>query len=303
MLMNDEAMEAMRQIMRSQAAFAGMEVLTYCFMGNHFHIFVRLDPKETEHLDDAGLVERFRALYGSKKCASLGLDADDLEVVLKNNRDSAEGIRRRLKARMGDVSVFMREVKTRFTFWYNDKYGTVGTFWAERFRSVVVEADTEAQRMVAAYIDLNPVRAGLVGDAAEYRFSGFGEACAGGSAARRGIARIEGKLVWTTTWHERYRARLRSRMSPRVRPSQGDRRTANPTRREDEPEAPGVQGTGLLSKIRAFSEGWVVGSVVWVESFAGANGWLGYQKARKIQLVWEDPGADFSTVASVAKRH
>ena len=41
-------MEAMRQIMRSQAAFAGMEVLTYCLMANHFHIFVRLDPKETD---------------------------------------------------------------------------------------------------------------------------------------------------------------------------------------------------------------------------------------------------------------
>ncbi|MCC5838483.1 MAG: transposase [Opitutales bacterium] len=54
--MNEEAMEAMRHIMRSQAAFAGMEVLTYCFMANHFHIFVRLDPKEIEHLDDEGLV-------------------------------------------------------------------------------------------------------------------------------------------------------------------------------------------------------------------------------------------------------
>ena len=93
-------------------------------------------------------MERFRALYGSTKCASLGLNADDLEVILKNKRASAEGIRRRLKARMGDVSVFMREVKTRFTFWYNEKHGMVGTFWAERFRSVVVEADTEAQRMV-----------------------------------------------------------------------------------------------------------------------------------------------------------
>ena len=202
--MDGEAMEALRQIMRSQAAFAGMEVLTYCFMSNHFHIFVRLDPKETELLDDAGLVERFRALYGSKKCASLGLDADDLAVILKNNRASAEGIRLRLKARMGDVSVFMREVKTRFTFWYNEKYGTVGTFWAERFRSVVVEADTEAQRMVAAYIDLNPVRAGLVKDAADYGYSGFGEACAGASAARRGLARIEGKMAWTSKFHERY---------------------------------------------------------------------------------------------------
>jgi putative transposase len=303
-LMDGEAMEAMRQIMRSQAAFAGMEVLTYCFMANHFHIFVRLDPKETEHLDDAGLVGRFRALYGSTKCASLGLDADDLEVILKNNRPSAEGIRRRLKARMGDVSVFMREVKTRFTFWYNEKHGTVGTFWAERFRSVVVEADTEAQRMVAAYIDLNPVRAGLVEDAAEYGFSGFGEACAGGSAARRGIARIEGKMAWSTKAHERYRARLCSRMGPGMRPRRGDRRpvAAGEETGGNVQGAVASEGSGLLNKIRAISEGWVVGSFAWVESFCAADGWLGCRKGRKAQSVALDGDADFTQDVTVLKR-
>jgi putative transposase len=303
-LMDEEAMEAMRQIMRSQAAFAGMEVLTYCFMANHFHIFVRLDPKETEHLDDAGLVERFRALYGSKKCASLGLDGDDLEVILKNNRASAEDIRRRLKARMGDVSVFMREFKTRFTFWYNEKHGTVGTFWAERFRSVVVEADTEAQRMVAAYIDLNPVRAGLIEDAADYGFSGFGEACAGSSAARRGIARIEGKRVWSTKSHERYGARLCSRMRLGVRLSVGDQRTstAGVERGERVPETAAVKAPGFLSKIRAFGESWVVGSVAWVESFCAVDGWLGYKKGRKTRAVALEDGADLPEVVTILKR-
>jgi putative transposase len=302
--MDREAMEAMRQIMRSQAAFAGMEVLTYCFMSNHFHIFVRLDPKETEHLSDTGLVERFRALYGSKKCASLGLDANDLEVILTNNRASAEGIRRRLKARMGDVSVFMREVKTRFTFWYNEKHGTVGTFWAERFRSVVVEADTEAQRMVAAYIDLNPVRAGLVGDSADYGFSGFGEACAGSAVARRGIARIEGKTDsdWTTKSHERYGARLRSRMGPGMRPSPGDQGSAEVKRDTKMPECEVANESGLLSKIRAFSESWVVGSVAWVESFSAANGWLGYQRGKRPQSVATNDGTGLSKIAILVKR-
>jgi putative transposase len=301
-LMDREAMEAMRRIMRSQAAFAGMEVLTYCFLANHFHIFVRLDPKETEHLDDAGLVDRFRALYGSKKCASLGLDADDLEVILKNNRPSAEGIRRRLKARMGDVSVFMREVKTRFTFWYNEKHGTVGTFWAERFRSVVVEADTEAQRMVAAYIDLNPVRAGLVQNPADYGFSGFGEACAGGSAARRGIARIEGKLVWSTKSYERYRARLCSRMGLGLRSSRGGESTGDAENGGKTRETSAAEVSGLLTKIRAFSESWVVGSAAWVESFCAVNGWLGYRRGRKVQTVAPNGGADQTAMATVFKR-
>ncbi|MCC5839152.1 MAG: hypothetical protein JJT96_03425 [Opitutales bacterium] len=38
-------------------------------------------------------------------------------------------------------------------------------------------------------------------EAMRYGFSGFGETCAGGSAARRGIARIEGKASPTTKWH------------------------------------------------------------------------------------------------------
>ncbi|MCC5842351.1 MAG: hypothetical protein JJT96_19700, partial [Opitutales bacterium] len=303
-LMDEEAMQAMRHIMRSQAAFAGMEVLTYCFMANHFHIFVWLDPKETENLDDTGLVGRFRALYGGTRCASLGLDADDLEVILTKNGSSAEGIRRRLKARMGDVSVFMREVKTRFTLWYNRKRGTVGTFWAERFRSVIVEADTEAQRMVAAYIDLNPVRAGLVEDAGAYAFSGFGEACAGGSAARRGIARIEGKMTWTPHWHERYRARLCSRMGPGMRLFRGEGQ--NPSGKAEGADGQGAvvtERSGLLSKIRAFSEGWAVGSVEWVEGFCSANGWLGFRRGKKAKPVVPDGGADLAKVATAAKRH
>jgi putative transposase len=299
--MDGEAMEAMRQIMRSQAAFAGMEVLTYCFMSNHFHIFVRLDPKETEQLDDAGLVQRFRALYGSTKCASLGLDADDLEVMLKNNRASAEGIRRRLKARMGDVSVFMREVKTRFTFWYNEKHGTVGTFWAERFRSVVVEADTEAQRIVAAYIDLNPVRAGLVEDPSAYRYSGFGEACAGGSAARRGIARIEGKVAWAKS-HERYRARLCCQLGPGMGSSRVGQRIGGATKDEKVGGAVAAKGFGLLSTIRAFGESWVVGSVAWVERFSAVDGWLGFKKRREAQAIAPEGGSGLGEVMIIAKR-
>ncbi|MCC5841267.1 MAG: hypothetical protein JJT96_14210, partial [Opitutales bacterium] len=172
------------------------------------------------------------------------------------------------------------------------------------FRSVIVEADTEAQRMVAAYIDLNPVRAGLVEDAGDYAFSGFGEACAGGSAARRGIARTEGKMTWTTQWHERYRARLCSRTGPGMRPLRRDQRSAatDATKEKAIPGACLSEGSGLLSKIRAFSESWVVGTVAWVESFCATNGWLGFRRGRKPQPLVEDGCADFATVATVAKR-
>ena len=165
-------------------------------------------------------------------------------------------------------------------------------------------ADTEAQRMVAAYIDLNPVRAGLVKDPADYGFSGFGEACAGGSAARRGIARIEGKLVWSTKSYERYRARLCSRMGPALRPPRGGgnpsqrRRRAKMSQKPAWPKDPGFFRKSVPS-VRAV---WW-GRFAWVESFC-ARQWLAgfFQKGRKAQAVVPDSGGDLNLVTSIVKR-
>jgi hypothetical protein len=64
--------------------------------------------------------------------------------------------------------------------------------WEETFKSVIVE-DGVASRTMAAYIDLNPVRAGMVGDPADYRWSSYGEAMGAsgtsGSKAKAGLVR------------------------------------------------------------------------------------------------------------------
>jgi hypothetical protein len=64
--------------------------------------------------------------------------------------------------------------------------------WEETFKSVIVE-DGLAARTIAAYIDLNPVRAGMVADPAEYRWNSYGEAMGAtgksGSKAKAGLVR------------------------------------------------------------------------------------------------------------------
>ncbi len=80
--------------------------------------------------------------------------------------------------------------------WHNRKHGRRGTIWEERFGSVVVEEEERALRTMAAYIDLNPVRAGMVEDPADYRWSGYAEAMAGKARSRRGLVRIIGQMAW-----------------------------------------------------------------------------------------------------------
>lgn len=81
---------------------------------------------------------------------------------------------------MHDLSEFMKTVLQRFTRWFNRTHSRMGTLWEERFKSVIVESGMAARTM-AAYIDLNPVWAGMVEDPADYRWSGYGEAVGGGA--------------------------------------------------------------------------------------------------------------------------
>ncbi|MBM4164600.1 MAG: hypothetical protein FJ222_09215, partial [Lentisphaerae bacterium] len=107
----------------------------------------------------------------------------------------------RLRARMYDVSEFVKTVKQRFSQWYNRREGRAGTLWEDRFKSVMIEPPSHAQRerqgvgalaTMAAYIDLNAVRAGLASDPKDYRWCGYGEAVAGRKRAREGLAAVYG---------------------------------------------------------------------------------------------------------------
>ena len=71
---------------------------------------------------------------------------------------------------MHDLSELMKGFMQRFTQWFNRSRQRTGGLWEDAFKSVLVE-DGVAARTMAAYIDLNPVRAGIVTDPAEYRWS------------------------------------------------------------------------------------------------------------------------------------
>ncbi len=169
------------------ADFSGVEMLTYCVMSNHFHVLIRVPDREEVVLSDRELVRRYGVLY-PERTAYQTMTVKYLAAVLKRGGEEAQMWRRRLLARMHDVSEFMKTLKQRYTIWYNQSHERYGTLWAERFKSTIVEGKEAALRVTAAYIDLNPVRAGIVEDPKDYRWSGYGEAVGGRIEAREGIA-------------------------------------------------------------------------------------------------------------------
>ncbi|MCC5841150.1 MAG: hypothetical protein JJT96_13615 [Opitutales bacterium] len=278
MLVDERGKKEMGRMLESQAAFAGLGVITFCFLDNHFHVLLRIDPKTAvREVGDEELVMRFRSLYGTKRSSSLGLNAEMLEAVLQQPGERAERIRTQLKARMGDVSVFMREFKTRFTKWYNETYNSVGTFWAERFRSVLVEPGSPALRAVAAYIDLNAVRAGLVKDPGDYPFCGLGLAIRGRHkqiAAYKWLARrlpLMKNSSTTCASRETPEEIFRNHLARIRRQLDIATKAALPTQSEAARERP---GTDLVCREGA------LGGRQWVQAFCERGGIMGFLRKR-----------------------
>lgn len=187
-LFDEEAKGIFVEMFRKQAEFCGLDVLAYCVMGNHFHLLVAVP--EDHDISDAELLRRYRLLYAEKNCPPSSASPAVLAKLLEANEEEGQVLRARILARMHDLSVFMRELKQRFGLWYNHRHQNKGTIWAKRFTSVVVESSREALTTVAAYIDLNPVRAELVSDPADYVFSSYGAAMRGRASARIGFEQV-----------------------------------------------------------------------------------------------------------------
>jgi len=125
------------------------EILGFCLMGNHFHLLVKMFPEN--RFTDEDIQKRFEMFYG-------------------DSRAFAKGQIPYLRAKLSSLSEYMREIKVGFARYYNRRHNRRGYFWGDRFKSVIVEKG-ETLINCLAYIDLNPLRAGLVDRPEEYRWN------------------------------------------------------------------------------------------------------------------------------------
>jgi REP element-mobilizing transposase RayT len=174
--------EKLRMFMRMYENFSGCRVLAYCLMCNHLHILLEVTPVPEGGLTDEQLLKRLGSIYNRARVAEV---AKELAAARKKVAEGlgeeavlVGGIHSRFGYRMHDLSEFMKGFMQRYTQWHNRTHKRKGHLWEERFKSVIVE-DGVAAKTMAAYIDLNPVRAGMVEHPEQYRWSSYGEAIGG----------------------------------------------------------------------------------------------------------------------------
>ncbi len=257
-LLGEVEKEVFRRMMWKQSQFCGVEVVAYCLMSNHVHLAVRV-PAEQE-LPDGELIRRLGILYGSNHPITKNATS-----FVRNGEKIPKAIHETFSSRMGDVSEFNKELKQRFSRWYNRVHQRHGTLWAERFRSIVVEPSFAALQALIAYIDLNPVRAGLVEDPMDYRFCSYSEALAG----RRDLHLVLVDALGCSSWAEcvnRYRRLLFVKSG--IAGGSGKQVLSERLIRSKLKKGAALSfGEVLRVRIRYFSKGIVLGSSEFVHEF------------------------------------
>ena len=119
---------------------------------SYFNLLVKMIPEN--RFTDEQIQKRFETFYG-------------------DSREFTAGQIPYLREKLSILSEFMREIKVGFARYYNRRHNRQGYFWGDRFKSMIVE-NGETLVNCLTYIDLNPLRAGLVNRPEDYRWSSLG---------------------------------------------------------------------------------------------------------------------------------
>ena len=229
-----------------------LEFISMAWMGNHFHIVLYV-PSNDELPSPTQVAARHNAYYRYNKS----------KWIQPEDEDACKGIAERMR----DISDFMKIFQQSYTYYINHKLNRRGRFWADRFKSTIVEGN-ESLLTVIKYVELNPVRGGLVDDPAAYRhctwgwFNGSGQHLFGSSFfkhLRRALVNVN-----TKNWSdERLVNEFRSEIARTIAYEKSDN-TAEIEAAVAKARRGATMPVQFLRRMRHITDGGIIGSKIFV---------------------------------------
>jgi len=141
------------------AALFAIDVAAYAVMSNHYHIVVRIDRERALEWSVEEVLRRWTALFTGPLLVTRYLSESRAEMT-QAEIARVEELAEVYRGRLHDLSWFMRTLNEHIARRANAEDGVRGRFWEGRFKSQAL-LDEKALLAAMAYVDLNPVRAGL----------------------------------------------------------------------------------------------------------------------------------------------
>lgn len=139
------------------ASIFAIEVCAYAVLDNHMHVVLRLNDETAKQWSDEDVVRRWGKLFPPRGKDRKPLEVSDawVEAHLKDTKWVAE-----TRKRLNQLGWFMKCLKEPLARMANKEDKCKGTFWEARFKSIAI-LDEEALLSTLAYVDLNPLAAGV----------------------------------------------------------------------------------------------------------------------------------------------
>lgn len=132
-----------------------IDVAAYAVMSNHYHVVLHVDDPTAQAQDIDTIIERWHRLFKGNALSQRFVRGEPLDKAELNCLLEVVEVWR---ARLTDISWFMRLINEGVARQANLEDQCTGRFWEGRFKSQAL-LDEKALLACMAYVDLNPIRA------------------------------------------------------------------------------------------------------------------------------------------------
>ena len=151
--------EWIRQRLCQLTEVFAIEVHSYSVMSNHLHVVVRTLPERIQSWSDEEVARRWLRVFSGKRSFSIQSEGTLDELAVQALCRNTERITK-LRTRLADLSWFMGALNEPIARRANHEDQCSGRFWEGRFKCQNLD-DEGASLACMAYVDLNPLRAGM----------------------------------------------------------------------------------------------------------------------------------------------
>ncbi|WP_439136300.1 transposase, partial [Pseudomaricurvus sp.] len=140
---------------RLLSSLFAIDICAYAVMSNHYHLIVKINS--SDDWSDQDVVDRWLTLFKGPILVQRFRNGEALAQV---ERDTVSQILEVWRKRLQDLSWFMKCLNEPIARMANAEDNCTGHFWESRFKSQALLTE-EALLSCMAYVDLNPIRAGM----------------------------------------------------------------------------------------------------------------------------------------------
>jgi REP element-mobilizing transposase RayT len=134
-----------------------LDVCAYAVMSNHYHVVLHVNYKAAQSWSMDNVIQHWHQLFSGHALSQRYVNGEHLGLA---ERSTLNAIADTWRLRLMDISWFMRVLNESIARQANNEDECTGRFWEGRFKSQAL-LDEAALLACMAYVDLNPVRAGI----------------------------------------------------------------------------------------------------------------------------------------------